>query len=99
MTVSAFYKVKLNQVRQNIICDFISLTQSEYVDRPPCGYIYRLYLVIPENFKKGETMIGFILALLYWFIKLIVYLIDNKKWGWLLIVFIVITILYIAVKQ
>lgn len=44
-------------------------------------------------------MIGFILALLYWFIKLIVYLIDNKKCGWLLIVFIVITILYIAVKQ
>lgn len=44
-------------------------------------------------------MIGFILALLYWFIKLIVYLIDNKKRGWLLIVFIVITILYIAVKQ
>lgn len=44
-------------------------------------------------------MIGFILALLYWFIKLIVYLFDNKKWGWLLIVFIVITILYIAVKQ
>lgn len=44
-------------------------------------------------------MIGFILALLYWVIKLIVYLIDNKKWGWLLIVFIVITILYIAVKQ
>lgn len=44
-------------------------------------------------------MIGFILALLYWFIKLIVYLIDNKKWRWLLIVFIVITILYIAVKQ
>lgn len=44
-------------------------------------------------------MIGFILALLYWFIKLIVYLIDNEKWGWLLIVFIVITILYIAVKQ
>ena len=54
---------------------------------------------MPKNFKKGETMIGFILALLYWFIKLIVYLIDNKKWGWLLIVFIVITILYIAVKQ
>lgn len=26
-------------------------------------------------------MIGFILALLYWFIKLIVYLIDNKKMG------------------
>lgn len=44
-------------------------------------------------------MIGFILALLYGFIKLIVYLIDNKKWGLLLIVFIVITILYIAVKQ
>jgi len=44
-------------------------------------------------------MIGFILALLYWFIKLIVYFIDNKKLGWLLIVFIVITILYIAVKQ
>lgn len=44
-------------------------------------------------------MIGFILALLYWFIKLIVCLIDNKKWGWLLIVFIVITILYIAVNQ
>lgn len=44
-------------------------------------------------------MIGFIFALLYWFINLIVYLIDNKKWGWLLIVFIVITILYIAVKQ
>ncbi len=44
-------------------------------------------------------MIGFILALLYWFIKLIVYLIDNKKRGWLLIVFIVITILYIAAKQ
>lgn len=64
-----------------------------------CGYIYRLYLECPKKFKKGETMIGFILALLYWFIKLIVYLIDNKKWGWLLIVFIVITILYIAVKQ
>lgn len=44
-------------------------------------------------------MIGFILALLYWFIKLIVYLIDNKKWVWPLLVFIVITILYIAVNQ
>jgi len=44
-------------------------------------------------------MIGFVLALLYSFRKLIVYLIDNKKWVWLLLVFIVITILYIAVNQ
>ena len=67
---------------------------------PPFAVIYTgCILNARKNLKKGETMIGFILALLYWFIKLIVYLIDNKKWGWLLIVFIVITILYIAVKQ
>ena len=82
------------------ICKFISITQTEYVDRPPFAVIYTgCILNARKNLKKGETMIGFILALLYWFIKLIVYLIDNKKWVWPLLVFIVITILYIAVNQ
>lgn len=44
-------------------------------------------------------MIEFVLALIYWFIKLIVYLIDNKKWGWLSVIFILFTIFYIAVKK
>ena len=42
-------------------------------------------------------MADFILLVLFWFVKLIVYLIEHKKWGWLLVVIIIITIIYSSI--
>ena len=43
-------------------------------------------------------MVEFILALMYWFVKLIENLFEHKRWGCLTVILILFAVLYIAAK-